>query len=295
MIWTRIWRARSDMPKDVRGGFPTHWIRAGSGPREALLIHCSLGHAGGWARMVAALDDVVSAIAFDLPGHGRSADWDTDTESQGDIQSVSLAMAIDLLEDEIQGRPVDVVGHSFGGTVALRLAVERPDLVRSLVLIEPVFFAVVLADRPDLPARDSAHMTRYRDALQAGDRAAAAQAFTSVWGDGRAWERLPEAQKEALAARIHLIDAGASAIYDDASGILSSGALERIAVPTLLVKGAQSPETITVINDGLARRIPGAVQCAVEGAGHMAPITHPAEVAVAVREFLDRVPIAQPA
>jgi lipase len=61
-----------------------------------------------------------------------------------------MAMAVDLLQDQAQGQPVDVIGHSFGGTVALRLAVERPDLVRSLVLIEPVFVAALLADRPDL-------------------------------------------------------------------------------------------------------------------------------------------------
>ncbi len=291
MIWRRIWRARSDMPLDCRGGFPTHWIKAGSGPHEVLLIHCSLGHAGGWARMVAGLDDLVSAIAYDLPGHGRSADWD----ARDDIQAVSMAMAVDLLEDQMQGRAVDVIGHSFGGTVALRLAVERPDLVRSLVLIEPVFFAVAVADRPDLPGRDSAHMIRYRDALQAGDRVAAAQAFTSVWGDGRAWDRLPEAQQKAIAARIHLIEAGAPAIYDDASGILSSGALERIEVPVLLVKGGESPETISVINDGLARRIASASQVTVVGAGHMAPISHPDAVAAAVRAFLVRIASDHPA
>ena len=278
------------MPKDTRGGFPTHWITAGSGPREALLIHCSLGHAGGWARMVAGLDDLITGIAFDLPGHGRSADWPVQNDDgQGDLQTVSTAMAIDLLEDQMQGRPVDVIGHSFGGTVALRLAVERPDLVRSLVLIEPVFFAVALADRPELPGRDSAHMIRYREALQAGDRDAAAQAFTSVWGDGRAWERLPPAQQQAIAARIHLIEAGAAAIYDDASGILPSGALERIAVPVLLVQGAQSPETIQVINDGLARRIAGSTQASVPEAGHMAPITHPLPVAALVRDFLNGI------
>lgn len=270
------------MPKDTRGGLATHWITAGSGPREALLIHCSLGHAGGWARMVAGLDDLITAIAYDLPGHGRSADWDGVT----DIQTLSTAMAVDLLEDQAQGRAVDVIGHSFGGTVALRLVAERPDLVRSLVLIEPVFFAVAVADRPDLPGRDSAHMTRYRDALRAGDRMAAAQAFTSVWGDGRAWERLPSAQQTAIAARIHLIEAGAAAIYDDASGILSSGALERIDVPVLLLRGANSPETVGVIHDGLARRINGALQASVPDAGHMAPITHPAPVAALVRDFL---------
>ena len=279
------------MVQDVRGGVPTHWITAGHGPRRALLIHCSLGHAGGWARMVAALDDLVSAIAYDLPGHGRSADW----AGVGDIQGVSMAMAVDLLEDQAGGRPVDVIGHSFGGTVALRLAVERPDLVRSMVLIEPVFFSVAMADRPDLKADKDPRMASYRAALAAGDRAAAAEAFTSVWGDGRGWERMPESQRKAMIARIHLIEAGNPAIYGDCAGMLSGGKLERIACPVLLIRGGDSPEAISVINDGLARRIPQSRQLAVPGAGHMVPITHPDAVADAARAFWADVPVTEPA
>ena len=273
------------MPQDIRGGVPTHWISAGAGPRRALMIHCSLGHAGGWARMAAALDDLVTAIAYDLPGHGRSADWD----GVSDIQAVSTAMAVDLLADQGQG-PADIIGHSFGGTVALRLAVERPDLVRSLVLFEPVFFAVAAADRPDLDVGNDPHMIRYRDALHAGDRDGAARAFTSVWGDGRGWDSLPPAQKQALAARIHLIEAGASAIYGDGAAMLSGGKLEGITCPVLLMRGGDSPEAITVINDGLARRIPQARQAVVPRAGHMAPITHPAEVAALTRAFMQDHP-----
>jgi lipase len=273
------------MTRDLRGGVPTHWIRAGSGPRRALLIHCSLGHAGGWARMTAGLDDVITAIAYDLPGHGRSADWD----GVSDIQAVSMAMAIDLLEREGQG-PADIIGHSFGGTVALRLAVERPDLVRALALFEPVFFAVAAADRPDLDVGDDPHMRAYRAALQAGDRIGAARAFTAVWGDGRGWDRLPPAQQQAMAARIHLIEAGAPAIYGDAAGMLSGGKLEQITCPLLLMRGADSPAAIAAINAGLARRIPQAQQVVVPGAGHMGPITHPADVAGAVRAFLQDHP-----
>ena len=275
------------MPQDIRGGVPTHWIRAGAGPRQALLIHCSLGHAGGWARMVAGLDDVISAIAYDLPGHGRSADWD----GISDIQAVSTAMAVDLLEHEGQG-PADIIGHSFGGTVAIRLAVERPDLVRSLVLIEPVFFAVAVQDQPALQVQDDAHMRAYRKALQAGDRIAAAKAFTSIWGDGRGWDSMPAAQQNALAARIHLIEAGAPAIYGDCAGILSGGKLSGITCPVLLIRGGDSPAAIAAINDGMARRIPQAKQVAIAGAGHMAPITHPTEVAQSVRAFLQDLPTA---
>ena len=235
--------------------------------------------------MVAALDDVITGIAYDLPGHGRSADWD----GVSDIQGVSTAMAVDLLEAEGAG-PADIIGHSFGGTVAIRLAVERPDLVRSLVLIEPVFFAVAVQDRPELQVQDDAHMRAYRTALQAGDRMAAAKAFTSIWGDGRGWDSMPAAQRNALAARIHLIDAGAPAIYGDCAGILSGGKLAGITCPVLLIRGGDSPEAVAAINDGLARRIPQAQQVTIAGAGHMVPITHPTEVAEVVRAFLQGIP-----
>ena len=274
------------MPKDLRGGFPTHWITAGAGPRNALLIHCSLGHAGGWSGVMAGLGDLLTAIAYDLPGHGRSADWD----KRGDLQAVSMAMAVDLMQDQAQGQPVDVIGHSFGGTVALRLAVERPDLVRSLVLIEPVFVAALLADRPDLKDPYDLHMGDYATALQAGDMTAAARAFSDVWGDGRAWDVLPEAQKQAMIKRIHLIMEGAPSIYDDAAGLLSGGRLDRIKAPLLLMEGGESPIYIAAINTALARRIAQAERLIVPGAGHMLPITHPQAVAEAVRAFLQRGP-----
>ncbi|WP_296765710.1 alpha/beta hydrolase [Sediminimonas sp.] len=267
------------MPMTQAGGHATHVVRMGQGRRQALLIHCSLGHAGGWAPMMVALDDLLDATAYDLPGHGRSADWDGERE----IQGLSTDTAAALLGG---AGPVDVIGHSFGATVALRLAVEHPALVRSLVLIEPVFFAVALADHPDWAEAHDADMAAYRAAVSAGDPEAAARAFTARWGDGREWDSLPEAQRAAIVQRIHLIEAGAPAIYGDCAGLLASGALERIAVPVLLVEGGNSPHYIAAINDGLARRIPDTRRAVIDGAGHMAPITHADAVAAQIRAFL---------
>jgi pimeloyl-ACP methyl ester carboxylesterase len=159
-----------------------------------------------------------------------------------------------------------------------------------MVLIEPVFFAAGLADRPDLKAPYDLHMGAYSSALQAGDMTAAARAFTGVWGDGRAWDALPEGQKQAMVKRIHLIAEGAPAIYHDAAGLLSGGRLEHVAVPVLLVEGGSSPAYIDAINTALARRIGKAERLVVPGAGHMLPITHPKAAADAVRSFLQRVP-----
>ena len=86
--------------------------RFGHGPRPALAIHCSLAHSGAWRGVGAALSDELTLRAFDLPMHGRSGDWD----GQGNIHDVATDMALSLLE-----APMDLIGHSFGATVALRL------------------------------------------------------------------------------------------------------------------------------------------------------------------------------
>jgi pimeloyl-ACP methyl ester carboxylesterase len=275
------------MPLDTRGGVDTHWVRMGQGARKALLLHCSLGHSGGWQGMAGSLDDMLDMVAFDLPGHGRSADWD----GVSDLQTVAMHMALDFLDP---AHPMDLIGHSFGGTIALRIAAERPELVRSLVLIEPVFFAVAMADRPDLKAAHEADLGAYHRAMEAGDLENATRIFSGFWGDGRAWEAIPEPQRAAMIKRIPLVHAGHAQIYGDKAGLLASGALDRIGQPTMLIEGGDSPASIAAIIDGLMVRLRRAERAVIDGAGHMAPITHPDDVAAQVRGFLETVPVDTP-
>jgi pimeloyl-ACP methyl ester carboxylesterase len=261
----------------MAGGFPTHVRHWGSGARAAVLIHCSLGQSALWEGVAQGLADALAMTAFDLPGHGRSGDW----EGPGDVQAQAVAMAADLIEGQ-----ADLIGHSFGATVALRLAAEWPELVRSLVLIEPVFFQLLPQDRPDLIARHDAEMADYTAAAERGDWAEAARLFTAKWGDGRPWDSLSAAQQETLARRIRVVEAASAVIRADGGDVLRSGALGRLAVPVLLMEGAESPVYIAAINAGLAARIPGARRVVVPGAGHMAPVTHPGAVAEEIRRFL---------
>ncbi len=265
------------MPAGLRGGFPTHWTELGSGSRRALAIHCSLSHGGSWGPLARELSGTLRLTAFDLPGHGQSGAW----AGVGEIQAVSTAMAADFLDT-----PTDVIGHSFGATVALRLAVERPDLVRSLILYEPVFFAVALHDQPGLRAGHEAEMADYAAGMAAGDFMRAAEGFTRVWGDRRGWTALPEGARAAMAAQMPLIEAATDALYGDSGGMLASGALARIGVPVVLLEGSESPAIIAAINAGLAARLPEARRVVVQGAGHMGPISHARVVAEEIRGFL---------
>jgi pimeloyl-ACP methyl ester carboxylesterase len=71
----------------------------------------------------------VTVTAINQIGHGKAADWD----GVSDLHAAATAAAVRMAEALGQGQPIDVMGHSFGGTVALRVALTRPDLVRSLM------------------------------------------------------------------------------------------------------------------------------------------------------------------
>lgn len=268
------------MPEALKAGFPTYWTTFGQGPQPALAIHCSLAHSGSWGGLARHLSGALTLTAFDMPGHGRSGDWD----GRGEIQEVTAEIAADLLDG-----PAHVIGHSFGATVALRLAVMRPELVRSLVLIEPVFFAVALADCPEMRDGFAEQMAGFTEGMAAGDGHAAARAFLSVWGNGAEWESLGAPERDRLAAQMPLIEAGHGALYDDVGGLLVPGVLAGVTQPALLIEGSESPDIIGAINEGLAARLPKAERAVIAGAGHMVPLTHARQVGAEILRFLRNV------
>ena len=127
------------MPYDLRAGHQTYWRRFGIGSRPTILLHCSLAHSGAWVGLAEEMSPDLRMTAFDLPGHGRSADWD----GVADYQYLSTQIAASFITE-----PVDLIGHSFGATVALRLAAEQPQKLRSLTLIEPFFLLWLHRMRP---------------------------------------------------------------------------------------------------------------------------------------------------
>lgn len=127
--------------------------RTGTGPVQVVGLH-------GWARdrsdLVAALDGF-DALNVDLPGFGASPPPDAATGAAGYARL--LANALDGLSNDGVEAPVLLLGHSFGGRVAVALAAARPDLVRGLVLT-----GVPLL-RPDGPPRKPHRSVRVAKAL----------------------------------------------------------------------------------------------------------------------------------
>ncbi len=243
------------------------WVaRAGAGVAPDLMIHCSLARHTALLPLVRARRQ--PAVLFDLPGHGQSADW----TKGADFHAATTDIATKLLPDA----PVHLVGHSFGGTVALRVALENPGRVRALTLIEPVLFAAARGTREH--AAHEAEFAPFIAAVQAGERMRAAEMFRGIWGEGD-WPDLPERIKAQLAKRIHLITLADPAIAEDNAGLLDAGRLEALDIPVTLVRGRETRPVVGAIHAALAARLPQARDHVIAGAGHMVPLTHASAVA----------------
>ena len=231
-----------------------------------------MGNASYWGPIAEGLANKVQISAPDLPGHGQSPDW----PGTPDYHSYTTRAVAPLID-----RPMDLIGHSLGATVALRIAVAAPEAVRSLTLIEPVLFAAA----PDM-ANDGL-LDQLDALLAAGDDAKAARAFLAIWG-GIDWQAQTPAGRERLVRQMQLVVAGNETLMQDDAHILREGGLEGIDAPVLIVMGGDSPAVIGDIADALAARLPDVGRARVPGAAHMLPITHPRQVAELIGLNLDR-------
>lgn len=269
---------------EPRPGLPPFRLYDGGGARPVLALHCSLAHGGAWGALASLLRGV-TVVAPDQPGHGKGADWDQSRPLHDQAFGETLAMAMAAGK----GGPVDVLGHSFGGTLALRLALVRPDLVRSLTLVEPVLFAAAKAARDPVFAPFEARHRSFAALIAQGAREAALVQFHGDWGTGESLDEIAPRTRAYLAERIHLIAAQNPTLLDDQAGLLREGGLEAIAVPVLFVEGGASPPIVDAVHRALMARMPGSRRLVVPGAGHMVTITHAGAVAPALQRHLDGV------
>ncbi len=239
-----------------------------------VLLHCTLAHGGAWKRLARRMSGRYRLIAPDMVGHGAGPAGDRDR----DYHDQATEHAVSCLPDGA----VHLVGHSFGATVALRIAIEMPERVSSLTLFEPVLFAAA----PDGPARRESAETlgRIHPLVAKGDKKAAARLFLSVWGAGEDLDRLPKGEADRMAEQMWMIPAQRASLHEDTAGLLAR--LGHVSCPVLLMQGGDSPPVIGQILDALERGLDQVDRVCVPDAGHMAPITHAPDVSAAIAEFL---------
>jgi pimeloyl-ACP methyl ester carboxylesterase len=262
-------------------GVRVAYLAVGRGDVMALL-HSSGSSAAQWRELAALLNDRFALIAPDQFGCGGTGAW----AGRHPIRMADHArLAAEVIRR--QGQPVHLVGHSFGGAVALRLALDHPHLLRSLTLIEPVAFQLLReggAEDAVLYAEIRRVAAAVFESTLNGHGHAGMQRFVDYWNGDGAWARLSASARDRLAAQVGGIAANFSCVFADGT---RAAAYRHIAVPTLMLRGSESPRAVARVADRVAAALPRAEQRTIAGAGHMLPTTHAAIVAAAVTEHCE--------
>jgi pimeloyl-ACP methyl ester carboxylesterase len=249
--------------------------------RESVICLHSSGASGRqWDALAAPLSARFEVIAPDLLGYGGRAAWPTGTPA-------SLAEEAQALAPLLDGRPggVHLVGHSFGGTVALQMALRWPSRVKSLTLFEPVRFAVLFGDRETSEAGEAIVSMGRRIGLTvlSGRLAAAAATFVDYWSGEGAWDAMSPGRQAALAARMPKVHAEFETLFADRVPL---AAYSRLTMPVRLIRGDRSPEPARLVVGRLGSQLPNVDVVTLRGVGHMGPVTHPAQFARALPAWL---------
>lgn len=245
-------------------------IEPATGSCETVVfVHCSASSPKQWAAISGALPPGYAAVSFELIGHGHRAGWPGLGPMTLREEAVQIAK---IVRDT--GTPVHLVGHSYGGGIAVQFANDHPDMLRSLVLAEPSCFHLLeqSAEHRHL-ARD---IRRLVDAMERqildGDYFGAVRLFIDFWTGPGTFENMTDEHKQRLAQRSLLIAHHFAALFGAQSTLASLG---NIRVPTLILCGTRSPAPSRAITRLLTRTMPDARHRTLKGANHMAPLDRP--------------------
>lgn len=254
---------------------------AGAGP-AVVCLHSNASSSGQWRALMERLAPRFHVLAPDGYGAGQSPAWPTD-------RRMALRDEVELLAPVLaraQG-PLTLVGHSYGGAVALVAALLQPERVRALVLYEPTLFALVDAASPPPNEADGIRhaVADARAALEAQDPAGAARCFIDYWMAPGTWDAMPPQRQGAIAASVANVAGWSDALFGETTPLQAFAALD---IPVLYMVGKESPASAQAVARLLTRTLPRVACVEFEGLGHMGPVTHPDQVNEVICRFVER-------
>lgn len=256
---------------------------------RVIALHCSGGGASQWRHLTEALAGCYDVAAPEHYGpEGREAWGGEHAFSLADEAARSIAV-IDKCDDAT----VHVVGHSYGGGVALIVALARPERICSLALYEPSAFHLLrhMGERGVEPYAEIAAVARIiSHGVLVGDYRGAVAAFVDYWNGPGSWNALRPTVRSALIRSAPKLPLEFRALMDDPTPIEAYATLQ---CPVLLMRGEYAPLPTRAVLEGLREVLPFSQSAIVEGAGHMGPMTHKSEVsALIVRHIADAERVA---
>jgi esterase len=263
-------------------GYDMAYIEVGQGP-HLVCVHGALCDFRTWSPVLGPLSRRHRVISLSLrrffPEH-----WD----GVGDGFTVAQHVAdVIAFIEALDASTVHLLGHSRGGHIAFRVAQQRPDLLRKLILAEPggdldaslAASDIATASRPPLRA----YLARAAEKIAAADIEGGLTDFVDAIDGPGGWLRLSPATRQEWRDNAYTL----LGQTNEQRQPYSRADAESIRVPTLLVGGEDTPGLLPIILRALATHVPGARVAMIPNTTHPMFVQDPVRFSAAVLDFLD--------
>lgn len=256
-----------------------YWIK-GQG-KTIVLLHSSMSSKDQWKALGMKLEPDFRLISIDLYGYGDSPfpylpeEFSTRDEA---------ALVQDILDRQLgQNECFFLVGHSYGGAIALKFATEHQSRINAMVLFEPVTFHL-LPQKTETHSRVFGVVSAIKAHLAKQNRIAATRVFIDYWSGKGTFNKLTPSTRRMFVNDIEKVVLDFKALFAET---LTLEDYSRLTLPVCMIRGASSPASSLDIFSILLKTLPNTVVQKVSG-GHMSPITHFKSVNRIISDFLIR-------
>ena len=257
---------------------------SGTSETPLVLVHGSWASHHNWDLVVSSLAESFRVLTYDRRGHSESQRL----TAQGSVREDVADLA--ALIEKLGLAPAWVAGNSFGASITLRLAGERPELFRGLIVHEPPLFSLLADDPAVAPMLKEVgdRIGAVVEHIASGNHAGAAEQFveTVALGPGT-WAQLPPDFQQTLIEN-------APTFLDESNDpeqlAFDLEWIKGFSRPSLLTTGDQSPPTFAPVVAKLADVLPNVEAITFPGSGHIPHVTHPDAYVEAIRTFIRKNP-----
>ena len=267
------------MATDTVNGVRLRYELTPTGEVPLVLVHGSWGSHHQWDSVAAGLAESFRVLSYDRRGHSESELPSGQGSVRDDVDDLAA------LIKRFGLAPAYVAGNSFGATITLRLAVDRPDLVRGIIAHEPPLLSLLARDpaAAAILGELGKKMGSVVQQISSGNHSRAAEEFMGMALAPGEWTQLPiEFQKTAIENAPTFLDEAKDpeALEFDLEWV------KGFASPALLTMGEQSPSHYGRVLEKLAEVLPHAERLTFANAGHLPHVTHPAAYVEATTAFI---------
>ena len=234
-----------------------------------ICLHSSMSHGGQWRALVSRLENDFNVVTPNLLGYSGANDGFEQLRLEDEVAAVMQQI------DDNAG-PLHLVGHSFGGAVALRLASMYPERIASLTVYEPVWFSLLFDS--EMGGEEILEIDRIQKLLGSSSRFGqmrGVQDFINYWAGGDGWSYIPAEQQDRL---INLASKAAAEFGALMAAGPATQELYNLDIPVRLLCGMNTRSSARRISELLAEIVPGVEYQPLPGLAHMAPVTNADDV-----------------